>query len=123
MRGWVYNPHVGGTKIPPVVQASVRQRILKYAAKHHAGKFIRIEVRFHGALCYVDAYTEPDLTRGSKPPDGQFFSERRRPRHAGRGFRNVGPVLLSQSHRSLTVAALNAASEPRLGMQPRSRDR
>jgi hypothetical protein len=71
VRGWVYNPHVGGKKIPPLVQASVKRRILAYAAKHFPGKFIRIDVRFHGALCYLDAYQEPDMPRGSKPPDGE----------------------------------------------------
>jgi hypothetical protein len=71
MRGWVYTPHVGGTKIPPLVQASVKRRILAYAARHHAGKFTQIDVRFKGALCYIDAYTEPDLPRGSKPPSGE----------------------------------------------------
>jgi hypothetical protein len=34
--------------------------ILAHAAKHHAGKFTRIDVRFRGALCYIDGYTEPD---------------------------------------------------------------
>ena len=27
--------------------------------------------RFHGALCYVDVYTEPDEPRGSDPPRGE----------------------------------------------------
>ena len=71
MRGWVYNPHAGGTKIPPRVQASVKRRIQVYAARNHAGKFTQIDVRFHGALCYIDAYIEPDLPRGAKSPDGE----------------------------------------------------
>jgi len=75
MRGWVYNPHVGGTKIPPSVQASVTRRLLAYAAKHYAGKFIRIDVRFRGALCYLDAYQEPDLPRGYEPPAGETREE------------------------------------------------
>ena len=56
---WVYDPHFGGVKIPPGVQERTRQRILAYADKHHAGRFNRIDVRFRGALCYIDAYTEP----------------------------------------------------------------
>ncbi len=32
---------------------------MKYAEKHYAGKYTRIEVRFRGQLCYIDAYTEP----------------------------------------------------------------
>lgn len=56
---WVYSPHSGGVKIPPSVQARTRQRILAYAQEHYAGRFNRIDVRFRGALCYIDAYIEP----------------------------------------------------------------
>jgi hypothetical protein len=35
------------------------ERIEKYAAKHYAGKYTRIETRFRGPLCYIDAYVEP----------------------------------------------------------------
>jgi len=38
-----------------------RNPLLDYAAKHYSGKFTRIDVRFHGALCYIDAYLEPDV--------------------------------------------------------------
>ena len=71
MRTWVYNPHTGGKSIPPGVKARTERRILDYATKHHASKFARIDVRFHGALCYIDAYTEPDLPRGIAPPTGE----------------------------------------------------
>ena|SRR5216683_998553 len=56
---WVYNPHAGGKAIPPQVQARIRSRIVAYAAREYAGRYARIEVRFRGALCYVDAYREP----------------------------------------------------------------
>lgn len=56
---WVYDPHSGGVKIPPPVQERTRRRILAYAEKHYAGKYTRIDVRFRGNLCYIDAYTEP----------------------------------------------------------------
>ena len=71
MRMWVYNPQTGGKSIPPGVKARTEQRILDYAAKHYFGKFIRIDVRFRGALCYIDVYTKPDLPRGSAPPPGE----------------------------------------------------
>lgn len=58
---WVYNPHTGGKKIPPAVQERTERRILDYANRHFAGKFTRIDVRFRGALCYIDAYTEPAI--------------------------------------------------------------
>ena len=38
MCGWVYNPHVGGVKIPPAVQEHTKQRINAYAEKHYTGK-------------------------------------------------------------------------------------
>ena len=60
MRNPVYKPRTGGKGIPSSVQARTEQRILAHAAKHHAGKFTRINVRFHGALCYIDGYTDPD---------------------------------------------------------------
>lgn len=55
---WVFNPHVGGSAISPQVQTRIRSRITAYAAKTCAGKYDRIEVRFRGALCYVDAYCD-----------------------------------------------------------------
>jgi hypothetical protein len=58
--GWVYNPHVGGVKIPPAVRERTERRIKAYAGAHYAGKFTRLDVRFRGALCYVDAFTEPE---------------------------------------------------------------
>lgn len=56
---WVYSPHSGGKGIPPAAQERTRQRILAHAEKHYSGKYIRIDVRFRGQFCYVDAYTEP----------------------------------------------------------------
>ncbi len=56
---WVYDPHSGGVKIPQAMRDRTQNRILAYAEKHYAGKYTRIDVRFHGHLCYIDAYTEP----------------------------------------------------------------
>ena len=56
---WTYDPHSGGVKIPPQLQAETRERILRHAEEHYHGKFTRIDVQFRGALCYIDAYTEP----------------------------------------------------------------
>ena len=58
MAPWVYNPHVGGIKIPPAARLRTEQRIRAYAEAHYGGTFSRLNIRFHGALCYVDAYTE-----------------------------------------------------------------
>jgi hypothetical protein len=70
MRTWVYNPHTGGKSIPPDVQARTERRILDYANKNFSGKFIRIDVRFRGALCYIDAYSEPGAPP-RVPPGGE----------------------------------------------------
>ena len=71
MRTWVYNPHTGGKSIPPGVKARTERRILDYAARHYRGKFTRIDVRFRGALCYIDVYTEPGVPRGRTSPAGE----------------------------------------------------
>jgi hypothetical protein len=52
-------PHTGGKRIPEAVQNGVRMRIPNHAREHYAGKYRKIEVRFNGARCYVDAYQEP----------------------------------------------------------------
>lgn len=59
-RVWVYSPHTGGVKIPAAVRERTERRIRAYAEAHHAGKFTRLDIRFRGALCYIDAYREPD---------------------------------------------------------------
>lgn len=61
---WVYTPQSGGRKIPDRIKPQIRQRILDYAGNHYAGKYSRIEVRFHGHFCYIDAYTEPSAPDG-----------------------------------------------------------
>lgn len=44
--------------IPDAVQQRTERGILDYAAKEHAGRFVRVEVRFRGDLCYIDAYPD-----------------------------------------------------------------
>ncbi len=56
---WIYNPHSGGRTIPETIKAQVRQRILDHAEKHYQGRYNRIDVRFRGKFCYIDAYREP----------------------------------------------------------------
>jgi len=65
---WVYDPHSGGVKIPERSKERIRKRILDYAQEHYAGKYTRIDVRFKGVFCYIDAYTEPDLADNFPPP-------------------------------------------------------
>ncbi len=63
MRTWGYDPHSGGVKIPIPVRQRTEQRIRSYAEARYGGKFIRLDIRFRGPLCYIDVYTEP-----AKPP-------------------------------------------------------
>jgi len=60
MRRWVRNPHAGGIKITPPVRRRTEQRVRAYAEAHHGGKFTRLNIRFRGVFCYIDAYTEPE---------------------------------------------------------------
>lgn len=64
---WVYDPQSGGVKIPKAVQSRIRERILVHAEKHYAGTYNRIDVRFRGQFCYIDAYTEPYMPRRYNP--------------------------------------------------------
>ncbi|HET6573504.1 MAG TPA: hypothetical protein VFG68_07875 [Fimbriiglobus sp.] len=59
-RGWVMDPDSGGVPVPPAVRQRVADRIRKYADERYAGKFTRLDVRFRGVFCYIDAFTEPD---------------------------------------------------------------
>jgi len=68
MRTWVSDPHSGGLKIPTRVQESTKQRILAYADAHYAGKYTRLDIRFRGQFCYIDAYTEPSVPADFPPP-------------------------------------------------------
>ncbi|MDD2391121.1 MAG: hypothetical protein PHP23_15515 [Desulfobacterales bacterium] len=59
---WIYDPQSGGTKIPDAIKSRIRQRIFTHAQKYYAGKYNRIDVRFRGKFCYIDAYTEPSVS-------------------------------------------------------------
>lgn len=63
-RVWTLNPHAGGIPISDIVKQQTQRRLLAHAEKHYAGRYARLDIRFKGALCYVDAFLEPD-TRGS----------------------------------------------------------
>jgi hypothetical protein len=56
---WVYDPQSGGRSIPDAIQPRIQQRILDHAGKHYSGRYNRIDVRFRGKFCYIDAYIEP----------------------------------------------------------------
>ena len=68
MAPWVYDPHSGGVKISERVKQRTKQRIFAYAEQHYAGKYTRLDVRFRGQFCYIDAYTEPHVPPDFPPP-------------------------------------------------------
>jgi len=66
---WVFDPNSGGKKIPEPMRREIEKRIGKVAEEHFKGKYSRLDVRFRGQFCYIDAYTEPEITEGWPPPD------------------------------------------------------
>ena len=48
-----------------------------FAALDYAGQYIRLEIRFRGALCYVDAITEPHLLSRFLPGHGEILMGRK----------------------------------------------
>jgi hypothetical protein len=50
-------------KIRPTVRQRTEQRIQAYAEAHYRGSYTRLDIRFRGALCYIDAYVkdEPEV--------------------------------------------------------------
>jgi hypothetical protein len=69
MAQWVFDPDSGGENIPERKRQEVKQRIERFAAEHYAGKYVRLDVRFRGKFCYIDAYTEPEIVDGWPPED------------------------------------------------------
>lgn len=53
--------------VPDIVRWELPDRILSYAKKHFSGKFTHIDVRFRGALCYLDAYCDPAVRSDELP--------------------------------------------------------
>jgi hypothetical protein len=68
-KAWVWDPDAGGVKIPDSVKRRTEARLRRYAEEHFAGKYTRLEIRFRGKFCYIDAYTEPEEMPGWPPPD------------------------------------------------------
>ena len=67
---WMLDPDSGGVKIKEAAKRRTEERIRRYAETHFAGRYTRLDVRFRRQFCYVDAYTEPELSDpGWPPPD------------------------------------------------------
>ena len=67
-RQWVFDPDSGGKKIPEAVRQRMEARLRRHAEEQFAGRYTRLEVRFRGQFCYVDAYTEPEPLGPNWPP-------------------------------------------------------
>ena len=65
----------GGVKIPDAVKKRVTRRILEHADRLFAGRFTRIDVRFRGPLCYIDAYLEPVVSDNWPPASWEISRE------------------------------------------------
>jgi len=72
---WVYDPQSGGINIPDRIKPRIQQRILDHANKNYSGRFNRIDVKFRGKFCYIDAYTEPFVQEDDYDPN--LFGESR----------------------------------------------
>jgi len=74
--GGVLDSEKGGKTIPDSIMKKIEESIQKTAAEDFAGKYSRIEVRFKGEFCYIDAFQEPseDDYKGL-PKDGTETKE------------------------------------------------
>ena len=66
---WVFDPNSGGIKIPDSVKKDVEKRIQRVAEKCFKGKYTRLDIRFRGQFCYIDAFCEPAVSEGWPPED------------------------------------------------------
>ncbi len=80
-------PDEDGVRIPDAVKERVRQRVEAFAARHYAGKYSRLDFRFRGHFCYIDAYQEPEprsypkFLRGKESKEEYYERMRRTPIH------------------------------------------
>jgi hypothetical protein len=58
---WVYDVHSGGKKIPLSDYEKIRKQVQAYAASRSWKNDYKLQVRFKGQFCYVDAL-ETDRT-------------------------------------------------------------
>jgi hypothetical protein len=65
---WTFDPDSGGIKIPDRVRQRTEARLRRFAEERFAGCYTRLDVRFRGQFCYVDAYTEPEPLTPDWPP-------------------------------------------------------
>ena len=64
----VFAPDSGGVKIPEAVKQRTEARLHRYAEEYFAGRYTRLDIRFKGQFCYIDAYTELEPLGPNWPP-------------------------------------------------------
>lgn len=67
---WVFDPDHGGKRIPAGVKGRTVARIQRAAEEGFAGRYTRLDIRFRGQFCYIDAFTEPTPVGPDWPPAG-----------------------------------------------------
>ena len=65
---WVFAPDSGGQKIPEHVKQDVTKRIERVAERRFKGHYRRLDIRFRGQFCYIDAYREALTLKGFRLP-------------------------------------------------------
>ena len=71
---WTLDPQSGGKNIPENEKPVIRKQILAYAEANYQGKYSKIDIKFKGVFCYIDAYTEPYV--GKKHSTADFGETR-----------------------------------------------
>jgi hypothetical protein len=66
--GWIVDPDSGGVKITDPVKRRTEAGIRQVAEADFAGRYTRLDIRFRGVFCYIDAYTEPGPVADDWPP-------------------------------------------------------
>ncbi len=69
LKVWVFDPDSGGIKIPDTVKNDIEKRINDIAERHFKGKYTRLDIRFKGQFCYIDAFQEPEVSEDWPPKD------------------------------------------------------
>jgi hypothetical protein len=80
---WVFDPNSGGQKIPERVKLDITKRIERVAEQRFKGHYLRLDIRFRGQFCYIDAYRVFDARDASHlpkdwPETPEEFAERMR---------------------------------------------
>jgi hypothetical protein len=55
-------------RIPEAVRLVTEDRIRRFAEKHFAGRYTRLDIRFRDKFCYIDAYSQPEPLGPDWPP-------------------------------------------------------